>query len=340
MPRWSASCYPIWMVDLAIIGAGPIGLEAAIRAKRAGLSYVLVEAGCITNAIYLWPTYVTFFTTADRLEVGNHPMVTAGTKPTRKEALDYYRKVTDNEGLNVKLYTRVTEMQRAPQGFELTLQPERHPAETIQARKVAVATGYFENPRLLGIPGEDLPNVSHYFTEAHPFWQRDVTIIGAGSSAADAALDLYRAGAKVTMIHRGGDFRHSLKYWIRPDLENRIKEGSIALHLETVVKEITPTEVIAEQNGETFAVPTDMTFALTGYYAAPRMVEGLGVDFNSEDGSVNLDGETLESSVPGLYFIGSSGFGARTSDVFIENGLVHAQKAMDDVIRKLEPVAV
>ena len=326
------------MFDLAIIGAGPVGLEAAIRAKRAGLSYVLIEAGCIVDAVYHWPTYVTFFTTADRLEVGNHPMVTAGTKPTRKEALDYYRKVAHNEDLNVKLYTRVTNVQRSPQGFELTLRPDRQPAEHIQARKVAVATGYYENPKLLGIPGEEQAHVSHYFTEAHPFWRRNVTIIGAGSSAADAALDLYRAGAQVTMIHRGGDFRHSLKYWVRPDLENRVEEGSIKLYLHTVAKEITPTEVIVESEGETFSIPTDMTFALTGYYAAPEMVEGLGVDFNPEDGSVSLNDETLESNVSGLYFIGSSGFGARTSDVFIENGLVHAQKALDDIVRRLESV--
>ena len=326
------------MFDLAIIGAGPVGLEAAIRAKRAGLSYTLIEAGCVANAIYHWPTYVTFFTTSDRLEVGNHPMVTTGTKPTRKEALDYYRKVTHNEDLDMRLYTRVTDISHALGGFALTLQPERQPEVHIRARKVAVATGYFDNPKLLDIPGEDLPNVSHYFTEAHPFWQRNVTIVGAGSSAADAALDLYRAGANVTMVHRGDDFRHSLKYWIRPDLENRIKEGSIGLHLGAVVKEITKTEVVVEQKGETFTVPTDMTFALTGYYAAPTMVEGLGVEVNPEDGSVNLDEETLESNVPGLYFIGSSGFGARTSDVFIENGLVHAQKALDDVVKRLERV--
>ena len=340
MPRWTAFCYHTRMFDLAIIGAGPVGLEAAIRAKRAGLSYVLIEAGCMTDAIYHWPTYVTFFTTADRLEVGNHPMVTAGTKPTRKEALDYYRKVAHNEDLNVRLYTRVTDVKRSPQGFELTLRPDRHPTEQIQARKVAVATGYYENPKLLNIPGEDQEHVSHYFTEAHPFWRRNVTIIGAGSSAADAALDLFRAGAKVTMVHRGDDFRHSLKYWIRPDLENRIKEGSIDLHLGAVAKEIMPTEVIVEREGETFSIPTDTTFALTGYYAAPKMVEGLGVDFNPEDGSVSLDEDTLESNVPGLYFIGSAGFGERTSDVFIENGLVHAQKALDDIVRRLEPTPV
>ena len=173
----------------------------------------------------------------------------------------------------------------------------------------------------------------------NPFWRRNVTIIGAGSSAADAALDLFRAGAKVTMVHRGDDFRHSLKYWIRPDLENRVKEGSITVHLNAVAKEITPTDVIVERAGETFAIPTDMTFALTGYYAAPTMVEGLGVDFSPEDGSVNLE-ETLESNVPGLYFIGSAGFGTRTSDVFIENGLVHARKALDDIVKRLEPSPV
>jgi len=325
------------MFDLAIIGAGPIGIEAAIRAKRAGLSYVLLDKGALVDAIYRWPTFLTFFTTSERLEVGDHPLVSATDKPTRKEALDYYRKVAQREGLNVRLYSPVVGVRRAPEGFELTLAPEHRPQETLRARKVAVATGYYDNPKLLGVPGEDLPNVSHYFSEPHPFWERKVTIIGAGSSAADAALELFRAGAKVTIIHRGPDFRHSLKYWIRPNLENRVKEGSITAHFNTAVKEITPTEVVAVKDGEELRIPTDMTFALTGYYAAPgTFLEGLEVEVNPEDYSVALDPETFESNVPGLYFIGSAGFGLRTADVFIENGLVHARKAVADIAEKLK----
>ena len=324
------------MFDLAIIGAGPIGLEGAILAKKAGLNYILLDKGCVVNAIAGYPTYMTFFTTSERLEIGKHPLVTATDKPTRKEALDYYRKVVQNEGLEVQQYREVVGLERIPDGFKLTTQTPRGEMDTLQAKMVAVATGYYSNPKLLNIPGEDLPNVSHYYTEAHPFYGRNVTIIGAGSSAADTALDLYKGGAKVTMIHRGDDFRHSLKYWIRPNLENRVKEGSITAHFNTVVKEITEDAVIADKEGEVLVIPTDQTFALTGYYAATDLLEQAGVNIDPEDGSAQHSTETFETNVLGLYTIGSAGYGVRTSDVFIENGLVHAQKALADIVAKFE----
>lgn len=323
-----------FMLDLAIIGAGPIGLEAGIRAKHAGLDYVVLDKGAIVNAICAYPTYMTFFTTSERLEIGGHPMVTATDKPTRKEALDYYRKVTANENLRVRTYTAVTRLRRTADGFELELSPDKAPPERIRARRVALATGYFDNPKRLGIPGEELPNVSHYYSEAHPFWNRKITIIGAGSSAADAALDLFRGGAKVTMLHRGSDFRHSLKYWIRPNLENRVKEGSITAHFNTVAKRISPSEVIAEKDGQEIRIPSDMIFALTGYAASTTLAQQAGARINAEDQSVALNEETYESNVPGLYLIGSAGYGVRTSDVFIENGLVHVERAMADIVRK------
>ena len=326
------------MFDLAIVGAGPIGLEAAIRAKRAGLRYVVLEQGCVVAAIAAYPTYMTFFTTSERLEIGNHPLVTATDKPTRKEALDYYRKVVHNEQLDVRQYTTVTGLTRETDGFELIAQTDKGEVQTYKAKKVAVATGYFDNPKLLGIPGEELPNVSHYYSEAHPFYNRNVTIVGAGSSAADAALDLFKGGAKVTMIHRGEDFRHSLKYWIRPNLENRVKEGAIVAHFDTVIKEITPDAVIADKQGERLVIPTDQTFLLTGYYAAADLLLQAGVAVDPSDGSAQHSEETFETNVPGLYVIGSAGYGTRTSDVFIENGIVHANKALDDIIAKLEPV--
>ena len=336
---------PTETYDLAIIGAGPVGTEAAIQAKRAGLSYVLLDKGAMVDAIYRWPTFLTFFTTSDRLEVGDHPFVTATDKPTRREALEYYRKVAQREHLNVRLYSPVIDVRRTGESFELSVVPENKSAETLRARKVAVATGYFDTPKLLGVPGEDQANVSHYFDEAHLHWGRNVTIVGAGSSAADAALELYRAGAKVTMVHRGEDFRHSLKYWVRPNLENRVKEGSIKAYFNSVVREITPTAVVidrrTDKGTETISIPTDVTFALTGYYAAPGgFLKSLPLSF-SDQHSVTLEPETFESTVPGLYFIGSAGFGERTSDVFIENGLVHARQAVADIVQKLKaPEAV
>ena len=206
------------MLDLLIIGAGPIGLEAAIRAKHAGLSYLVLEKGAITQALVNYPTYMLFFTTSERLKIGSHPLVTSIDKPTRKEALDYYRKVTHNEKLNLKTFHEVTHIKKLAEGFEVTAQTDKGETVTFKSKFVALATGYFDNPKFLGIPGEDLPNVSHYYTEGHPFYGRNVTIIGAGSSAADAALDLFKSGANVTMIHRGDSFRFSLKYWIKPNL--------------------------------------------------------------------------------------------------------------------------
>jgi len=201
-----------------------------------------------------------------------------------------------------------------------------------------LATGYFDHPKLLGVPGEDLPHVSHYYDEAHPHFGRNVVIVGAGSSAADAALDLHRAGARVTILHRGPDFRHSLKYWVRPNLENRVKEGAITAHFDTVVRAIEPETVIAEKRGAPLEVPADRVFALTGYFAAPDLLQRSGVRVHPDTLAAELDPATFASNVPGLYVIGSAGFGTRTSDVFIENGLVHARAAMHDLADRLRGV--
>jgi len=330
------------MVDLAIVGAGPIGIETAILARRAGLSYRLLEKGCIVNAIAGYPTYMTFFTTSERLEVGGHPLVTSTGKPTRKEALDYYRKVVANEELALASYTEVTAVVPEAEGFTVrtrALDPGRAGREgALRARAVALATGYFDNPKLLGVPGEDLPNVSHYYTEAHPYFGLRVAIVGAGSSAADAALDLFRGGARVTMVHRGSDFRHSLKYWIRPDLENRVKEGSIDVHFDTIVREILPDRLMLERHGDRVEVPSDQTFLLTGYFASPTLLRSAGVGLDEATLAAELDPDTFETDVPGLFVVGSAGFGTRTSDVFIENGIQHARKAMAAIQDRLKRV--
>jgi thioredoxin reductase (NADPH) len=328
------------MLDVLIIGAGPIGLEAAIRAKRAGLNYLVLDKGAVVQAMVNYPTYMLFFTTSERLEIGSHPLVTSIDKPTRKEALDYYRKVVHNEKLDLRTFHEVTAIKKLAEGFETTAQNDKGQTISFKSRFVALATGYFDNPKYLGIPGEDLPNVNHYYTEAHPFYKRNVTIIGAGSSAADAALDLYKAGANVTMVHRGDSFRFSLKYWVKPNLENRVKEGSIKVHFNSVVKEITSDAVIIDNQGETISIPTDQTFALTGYYASTKLLEQVGVVIKSEDYSAQLDEATFETNVPGFFVIGSAGYGTRTSDVFIENGLVHAEKAVKEILRRLESTAM
>ncbi len=275
---------------------------------------------------------MTFFTTADRLEIGGHPFVTSTDKATRKEALDYYRKVVAAEALHVETFTEVTEIERVTGGFDVTARERGGEARTLRTRRVAIATGYFDDPNLLGIPGESLPHVSHSFDEAHPWYGHDVVIVGGGSSAADAALELQRAGARVTMLHRGATFKPSLKYWIRPNLENRIKEGSIRAHFGTIVREITPTHVVADRDGETTVLPARRVYLLTGYYARGALLDQLGAKRDPVTLAANLD-EHYATSVPGVYAIGSAGFGRRTSDVFIENGLEHARAMVDHVAR-------
>lgn len=327
-------------VDVAIVGAGPIGLQCAILAKRAGLEYVVLEKGPITAAVARYPTYMTFFTTSERLEIGGHPLTTATDKPTRKEALDYYRKVVANEALDVRTFSAVRAVRKAgagEPGFSVTVEATGPSGFTgpLAAGAVMIATGYFDNPNPLGVAGEHLQHVSHYYAEGHQFFGRPVTIVGGGSSAADAALDLYRNGAMVTMVHRGDDFKPSLKYWLRPNLLNRIKEGSIVAHLSSRLTAIDPEHVAIDTAEGERRIRCDQVFALTGYFAPPELLTAAGIRVDLESCVAELDPQTRESNVPGLYVVGSAGSGRRTSDVFIENGLVHAEAAMASAVKRL-----
>jgi thioredoxin reductase (NADPH) len=330
--------------DALIVGAGPIGLEAAIQAQRAGLRAVVLEQGAIANAIVEYPTYMTFFTTSERLEIGGHPFVTATDKATRKEALDYYRKVVANEGLDVRTFMRVTALRRTPDGFEIDAAADGAAPTTCTARTVLIATGYFDDPKPFAIPGADLPHVSHRYREGHAEYGRDVVIVGGGSGAADAALDLHRHGARVTMVHRGADFKRSLKYWIRPNLENRVKEGSIRALLQARVERIEPgrVHVVRAPEGapeERLVVPATRVLLLTGYRADPALFRQVGAAVDPATEVVAVDEATRATSVPGLYAIGSAGQGGRTSDVFIENGLPHARAAVADVAARVRTLA-
>ncbi|WP_291429858.1 YpdA family putative bacillithiol disulfide reductase [Deinococcus sp.] len=322
------------LVDVAIVGAGPVGLAAAIACKRAGLSYVVLERGCVVNAIFEYPTYMTFFTTAPELEIGNHPMVTGHDKPDRRDALMYYRLVTQREELNVEQYTEVTRVHAAPAGFTLAVEKRDGTPGVIEARRVIVATGYYDNPLHLGIPGEDGENVSHYYTEAHPFMGLNVTVIGAGNSAADAALDLWRGGANVTMIVRAPELKSTIKYWVRPDLENRIREGSVTAHFNSQVVQIEEGHVkVRGEDGRLWDLPTHFTFALTGYRPDLTFLSDLNLA-EQADGCLVLS-EAFESSAPGLFVVGSAGFAGKTNQVFIENGRHHALAAVVEIERQL-----
>ena len=322
------------LIDVAIVGAGPVGLAAAISCKRAGLSYVVLDKGCVVNAIFDYPTYMTFFTTAPELEIGGHPMVTGHDKPDRKDALMYYRLVAQREKLNIRQYSEVTRLHAAPAGFTLEVEGKEGEMDVLEARRVVVATGYYDNPLQLGLPGEDGENVSHYYTEGHPFWRLNVTVIGAGNSAADAALDLWRSGANVTMVVRAPELKSTIKYWVRPDLENRIKEGSIDARFNSQVAEIHPEYVLVQaQDGSVSEVPTDFTFALTGYRPKLDFLDGL--DLSEHPDQCLVLSEAHESSVPGLFVAGSAGYAGKTNQVFIENGRIHAEQAVAEIARQL-----
>ena len=319
--------------DVGIVGAGPVGLAAAIAVRRAGLAGRVWDRGCLAASVAAYPTNMVFFTSNELLEIGDHPLVTGGPKASRREAMDYYRKVTERERLDVRTYTGVAAITRRDGGFTVdTAGPGGN--GTTSCAAVVVATGYYTNPNILGVPGEDLPNVSHYFREPHPLWGRRVVIVGGGNSAVEAALELYRVASSVTLLVRGPHLRPTVKYWIRPDIENRIREGSVNATYGAEVTAITPGAVRCRTGGRNLDVPADHVLLCTGYHADPSLVRAAGAEVRP-DGSVVLDPDTFETTVPGLFVIGSAGFGPRTGEVFIENGRFHAAAAVDAIRRRL-----
>lgn len=320
------------LFDLAIVGAGPAGLACAIEAVRAGLRTVTFDRGCITNSLYNFPSQMTFFTTAELLEIGGIPFSSVSVKPSRAEGLVYYRRVVDYFGLDVRSYEEVTGLRREPDAFRLkTGRPGGRVGE-YGARAVVLATGYYDNPNLLGVPGEELPKVSHYWTDAHPYFGKEVLVVGGKNSAAIAALELHRGGAKVTLAHRGATFGR-MKYWIAPDLENRLEEKAFPSFLGTAVAAIREHEVTLVElaTGRQWVIANDYVFALTGYHPDVSFLEQCGVVVDPVTLRPQLDEETLESNVPGLYIAGSLVAGRATDTLFIENGRFHGKAIVQDI---------
>lgn len=315
--------------DIICMGAGPTGLATAIEAQRAGMHPLVIDKGCLCNSLYHYPVNMVFFTTPELLEIGDLPMVCAAEKPTRQEALKYYRKAAEYFELELRLYERVLYVDGHDGNFTVVTETERGTRERYPGKKLAVATGYYDLPNLLGVPGEDLPHVSHYYTEPHAFWNQDVVVIGGKNSAAEAALDLYRGGARVTMVHRGTDFSPTIKYWVRPDLENRIKAGHIQALLNTRVEEITRDEVRVENHARSKRVPAKQVFALTGYHPDYSFMESLGVKLDPESKKPALSPNTLESNVPGIHLAGVVIGGRHTGEIFIENGRFHGKQIIE-----------
>ncbi len=319
--------------DVICIGAGPTGLATSIEAKRAGMRALVIEKGCLCNSIYHYPVNMVFFTTPELLEIGDLPLVSPNEKPTRVEALKYYRKAAEHYELELRLFELVIRVDGSDGHFTVVTQTEKG-AREYQGKKIVVATGYYDLPNKLNVPGEDLPHVSHYYTEPHEFWNREVVVVGGKNSAAEAALDLYRNGAKVTLVHREAQLGQSIKYWVKPDIENRIKAGQIQAMLQTRVKEITPDEVIVSNGGGEKRLPARQVFALTGYHPDFAFIESLGVRLDPETRKPALDPNTLESNVPGIYLAGVVIGGNRTGEIFIENGRFHGKQIVEALCSK------
>ena len=329
------------MLDLVVIGAGPCGLAVGVAAKRAHLACSLFDKGPVVSSLQRYPLYMTFFSTPEKLEIGV-PFVTAGDKPTRREALAYYRRVAEHFELDVRQYHAVVRVERTAEGFELEAQhPGAAEPETIRSRHVVYATGYFESPNLLDVPGEDLPHVSHFFVEPHPYWQQRVVVVGGGNSAVEAALELSRVNARVTLVHFLSDFDRGVKPWVLPDITNRVKEGRVAVRWCSRVVEITRSHVVVRRDpdGDRDTVPADFVVALTGYRADLRLLRSLGVQVDDTTGVPRHDPATMETNVPGVYIAGvlSSGFDA--NKIFIENGREHGGRICDHIKSKPPRVA-
>ncbi len=312
--------------DVIVIGGGPTGLACAIEAQRAGFSHLVIEKGCVVNSLFHYPTQLVFFTTPELLEIGDLPFVCEREKPNRLEALKYYRRVTDAYKLRVHQYEQALRVSGSDGDFLVeTVLTATGEARSYQAKKIIVAIGYFDHANLLGIAGEDLPKVSHYYKDAHPFYDRDVAIIGAANSAAIAALDLYRHGARVTLIHRQAMLRPTIKYWILPDIENRIANGEVKAFFNTIVTEIQPTFLRLRNllTGEETELPNDFVFALTGYHTDNDFLCSLGIEIDPETRKPKHDSVTMESNVRGVYLAGVVIAGKETGKVFIENGRFH-----------------
>jgi thioredoxin reductase (NADPH) len=324
--------------DVIVIGAGPTGLACAIDVKRAGLSVANIDKGCLCNSLYHYPTNMTFFTTPELLEIGDIPFPSPNPKPTRQEALEYYRGVTEHYRLEVRQYETVRRITGADGDFRIHATDRLGEAREYSARKLILSTGYYDIPNHMNIPGEALPKVTHYYKEPHPYFDSDVLVIGAKNSAAIAALELWRHGARVTLVHRGQGISPSVKYWIKPDIENRIKAGEITAYFNSTVKEILPREVVLNTPQGELRLKNDFVLALTGYRPDFDFITSMGIRLTEPDQRPEVDRETLESNVSGIYLAGVIVAGMRTGEIFIENGRFHGAQIAADLKRRLSEV--
>ncbi len=314
-------------VDVIIVGGGPIGLACGIEAKRAGLSYVIIEKGALVNSLYNYPLNMTFFSTSDRLEIGDVPFISHGPKPNRAEALEYFRRVAMSHALNIKLYERVESVEKNNNRFHVTTSKSKY-----EGKNIVLALGFYDRPYLLNIPGEDLSKVKHYYDEPHPYFAQRIVVVGAANSAVDVALETYRKGADVTMVIRESELSKSVKYWVKPDMENRINEGSVKAYFNSTLTEIREHDVVISTPNGAVTIPNDFVLAMTGYQPPFEFMESMGIRFQSdEDHTPVYDEVTMETNVKGIYLAGVVCGGLRTNKWFIENSRVHAEMIVKSI---------
>src|SRR5215471_6512264 len=337
LPKAKALSHPNMHCDVIVIGAGPTGLACAIEAQKIGLTVIALDKGCLVNSLFHYPAGMIFFTTPELLEIGDIPFTTAQQKPTREEALEYYRKVAEYYHLDVRQYEWVKTVLGQDENFSITATDRAGRPHDYLAKKVIVSTGYYDLANQLCIPGEDLPKVSHYYGEPHPYYDTDVLVIGGKNSAAIAALDLWRHGARVTLVHRESQIHHHVKYWIKPDLENRIKAGEIEAYFNTYVQEIGIDHVVVVTPSGPMRLRNDFVLALVGYHPDYDFLRSMGIELSEQQYHPVCDPVSLESNVRGVYVAGVIVAGSRTNEIFIENGRFHGKQIAVDLKQKLNP---
>ena len=316
--------------DVVIIGGGPIGIACGLEAKKQGLSYIIIEKGPIVNSLFNYPMNMQFFSSSEKLEIDNIPFISKEAKPKRNEALEYYRRIVTSNNLNIHLFETVLEVKKEDNLFMVQTNKAEY-----QGKNVVVATGFYDLPNLMNVPGEDLPKVSHYYNDPHFYASQKLAVIGASNSAIDAALECWRKGAEVTLIIRGPEVGQRVKYWVRPDIINRIEEGSIKAYYNSEVKEITPSEIIIKTADGEVTLQNDFVLALTGYMPNFEFLEKLGIDLSEDEKRLpSYDPETMETNVPGLFLAGVICGGMETHKWFIENSRIHAPIIMGTIKKK------
>jgi thioredoxin reductase (NADPH) len=317
------------MLDILIIGGGPIGIACGLEAQKAGLSFLIVEKGCLVNSLYNYPSTMTFFSTSEKLEIGGIPFVTISNKPTRSEALEYYRRVATSNSLPINLFEEVTGVKNDDDVFTISTS-----MATYKAKNVILSTGFYDIAVKLNIPGEDLPKVKHYYKDPHYYAMQKVVVVGSSNSAIDVALETYRKGAEVTLVIRGDEVSHRVKYWVRPDILNRIKEGSIKAYFNSNLKAIREQEVDIETPEGIITIPNDFVMAMTGYRPNFEFLKKLGITLTDDKFIPHYNPETMETNLPGLYLAGVVCGGLDTHLWFIENSRVHADMIIEDILFK------